>query len=202
MDGNTSHTDYVYFTIDDSNGTVSFITPPDFDADNSVAQNNIYEFSVTVSDLGGTSNGGFQTHTVNLIVRVTDGDEAPILYVDQLRSSTTTSLIVPYVIYEDTPFTDSNFSRYAVDPEGKSLTWTVAPRAGTLGTPVIGAANGILSYTPLSHSNENDVFDVNVSDPSGNIVQITVDVVINPVGDNPFFEWPVGKSVNDFYTIA
>ncbi|MFL2929064.1 MAG: tandem-95 repeat protein [Opitutales bacterium] len=201
LDGNTSHSDYVYFTIDDSNGTVSFISPPDFDADNSVAKNNIYEFSVTVSDLGGTANGGAQSHTVNLKVRVTDGDESPILYVDQLRSSTTNSLIVSYAINEDTSFTDSNFSQYAVDPEGQSLTWTVAPRVGTLGTPAIGAANGILSYTPLSHSNDNDVFDINVSDPSGNVVQITVDVVINPVGDNPYFVWPVGKTVNDFYTI-
>ena len=201
LDGNNSHSDYIYFTIDDSNGTISFISAPDFDADNSVANTNIYEFSVTVSDLGGTANGGAQTNTVNLKVRVTDGDEVPILYVDQLRSSTTTSLTVPYVINEDTLFTDSNFSQYAIDPEGQSLTWTIAPRAGTLGSPVIGSANGILSYTPLSHSNDNDVFDVNVSDPSGNIVQITVDVIINPVGDNPYFDWPVGTTVNNFYTI-
>ena len=56
LDGNSSHTDYIYFTIDDSNGSISFISAPDFDTDNSVANTNIYEFSVTVSDLGGTSN--------------------------------------------------------------------------------------------------------------------------------------------------
>ena len=201
LDGNSSHTDYIYFTIDDSNGSISFISAPDFDTDNSVANTNIYEFSVTVSDLGGTSNGGAQSHTINLKVRVTDGDESPILYIDKLRTASTTSLTVPYVINEDTPFTDSNFSQYAVDPEAKSLSWTIVPRAGTLGSPVIGSANGILSYTPPVHYNGNDVFDVNVSDPSGNTAQIIVDVVINPLGDNPYFVWPGGKTVNDFYTI-
>ena len=201
LDGNTSHTDYVYFTIDGATGALSFIAPPDFDTDNSVSQNNIYDFSVSVSDLGGNANDGNETHIVNLKVRVTDGDETPILYNDQQRSSTTSSLTVSYTTNEDTSFTDSNFSLYAIDPEGQNLTWAIALRSSTLGTPTIGAANGVLSYSPLAHSYANDVFDVNVSDPSGNVAQITVDVVINPIGDNPFFAWPSGKTVNDFYTI-
>ena len=201
LDGNTSHTDYVYFTIDGATGVLSFIAPPDFDTDNSVSQNNIYDFSVSVSDLGGNANEGNETNIVNLKVLVTDGDETPILYIDQQRSSTTSSLTVSYTTNEDTSFTDSNFSLYAIDPEGQNLTWAIALRSSTLGNPTIGAANGVLSYSPLAHSYANDVFDVNVSDPSGNVAQITVDVVINPIGDNPFFAWPSGKTVNDFYTI-
>ena len=186
LNGDTNHTDYIYFNINSDTGEIIFVSPPDFDTDNSIANNNIYEFTVGVSDLGGEANGGVQTDSVNLKVRVTDGDEDPILFVDKNQSAQTPSLLVSYQINEDQILIDNNFSNYAVDPEGLTLNWRIIDSNETNGSASIGLANGNLEYIPYSHFNGNDNFDVNVTDPSGRYATITVSVVVLAIDDNPY----------------
>jgi hypothetical protein len=73
-----------------------------------------------------------------------------------------------------------------VESAGSSLTWSIFDQAnnGTATATGTGSSKAIL-YTPNTHYNGSDTFDVRVTDANGGTDTITVNVTINAVADSP-----------------
>ena len=190
-DGNATHPDYDLFKID-KDGKLTFTTAPDYEDDLSAAGSTGpgYEMRVVVED----SDGNSTYH--DFAVKVLDVDEAPTLKIDP-------SVDPPLPTTEDEPL-EIDLRVYVEDPEGKALSWEMIDDEFVYidqNSTSIDQITGMLNYHPKQDFHGPDNFDINVSDPAGNAVLLTLQVTVNSENDPPLFSWSDGRSNSDFNII-
>ncbi|MGB1190581.1 MAG: hypothetical protein ACPG4A_10155, partial [Pseudomonadales bacterium] len=144
--------DDVFFTIDPTTGTLSFINPPDAEALSDADGNNDYEVNLRVSD-------GVNTADQAVTISVSNVNEAPVY-----ASATVDSTL------EET--TSTSYIASGTDPEADSLSYSLAGTGDDDVLFTIDATTGLLSFktepdfeTPGSFDGDNVYeLDVVVSD--------------------------------------
>ncbi|MFO0028553.1 MAG: beta strand repeat-containing protein [Pseudomonadota bacterium] len=126
--------------------------------------------TVTLSDNGGTANGGDDSYTDTFTITVTAVNDAPVAVDDSAT------------VLEDATATTINAVANDTDVENDTLTVTAAtdPANGT--TSVVA---GVLTYAPDANFNGTDTFDYTVSDGNGGTDTGTVTVTVTAVNDEP-----------------
>ena len=148
------------FSINSTDGNLTFKDPPDFENDRSVLQSNIYELVVQVSD----NQGGVETDSVTLRIQVNNLDESPAFSQPTLTLST----------LEDSSV-DGNLSSYFTDPEGTSPVFIFGnPSFGVLSNTDPSA--GTFTYSPNLDFNGSDQFEVNATDGLNSDITMTITV--------------------------
>ncbi|NNE12270.1 MAG: tandem-95 repeat protein, partial [Ilumatobacter sp.] len=167
--------DNEFFTIA-GDGSLSFISAPDYETPLDANGNNLYLAQVTVSDSGGL------TDVQNLAILVTDvNDEGPTAVDDDTGALEDTQLVVaaPGVLDNDS------------DVEGDDLT-VVLPSVTTSaeGGTVSLLADGSFTYDPPEDFFGADTFDYQAVDALGSNMTsnvATVSIEVAPVNDAPSF---------------
>lgn len=181
-----------------STGDLTFLTAPSFDPTNgtltyqpTVQTFGTATFSVTLTDDGGTSNGGVSTSVSRtFIISVTPVNDAPSF----------TLAGNPAASNEDAgPQSVANFAAsISVGPSnesGQTLTFNVTQTATTGGltfltAPSIDPVTGDLTYEADADSNGTATFDVTLTDNGGGTdtsVTRTFTITVNAVNDAPSF---------------
>ena len=143
-----SGTDADDFTIDSSSGAISFVSTPDYEAPTDADNDNAYELTFEASD-------GTTTTFQELVITVTDVDEAPAIISDA-------SISVP----ENT--TTIVYSATATDPENNSLTYSLS---GTDATNFsIDPGSGAISFTTIPD------YENPVDSQANNLYSLTLEV--------------------------
>ncbi len=134
----------------------------------------------SVSDSGGTANGGDDTASLSIAssISISAENDPPLI-------AEGTSVLVN--MDEDSSPTSFAVSLSASDPDtaSASLTWTLASAAGSGSAAVSGiGASPVVSYTPSANYNGSDSFVVQVSDGTASDT-ITVNLSITAQNDAP-----------------
>ena len=165
--------DQSLFTINSLNGSLTFITPPDFENPTDSGADNLYTVVVQASD--GTL---IDTQTLN--ITIVNDDEPPVITSDGGGATANVSVI------ENEP--DAT-TVSATDPEGQTITYSVVGGPdGALFT--IDPATGLLSFAVLPDFESPQDFDgnnvyevvVRASDPGG--ASDTQTVFVTVTNDN------------------
>ena len=125
-----SGTDEALFTINETTGAVSFITPPDFENPDDAGRNNVYDITVTASDGDNSTN-----HDVTVTV-TNENDNDPI-FISGNSVGVAENHTVDSVVY----------TAMATDADGDTLTYSLSGTDGALFTidPTTGAVRFIAS---------------------------------------------------------
>ena len=91
-----SGTDEALFTINETTGAVSFITPPDFENPDDAGRNNVYDITVTASDGDNSTN-----HDVTVTV-TNENDNDPIFISDATVSAWRRT--IPWIVWSIRPW--------------------------------------------------------------------------------------------------
>lgn len=175
-----SGTDASKFTIIPSTGVVTFTTAPDYEYPTDSGGDNIYNFTVTVSDNGSP----VLTDTQAFTITVTNVNEAPTITAP--NSGNAYSANIPE---NTTAIADVN----ATDPENTTLTYSLGGADAALFT--INATTGIVTFTtapdyeyPTDSGGDNVYnFTVTVSDNGSPILTDTqaFTITITDVNEPP-----------------
>lgn len=159
-----SGTDAAKFTIDASTGVVTFTTAPDFEAPTDNGANNVYNFTVTVTDNGSPAKADTQDFNIT----VTDVNEPPIVnyYLDECSWNGTVGEIKDssgnnyHATRIGTPNTTTDSKIYQAGEFQNSSSYTMAastpdsdnlsPHVGATGEISISAWVKLNSYPPTS----------------------------------------------------
>ncbi|SIO05878.1 Uncharacterized conserved protein [Singulisphaera sp. GP187] len=145
--------------------------------------------TVTVTDNGGTANGGINTFTRTFTVTVMAVNDAPTL--DPISD--------PAPILEDAGVQTINLTGITAGPsESQTLTITAtSSNPGLIADPTVSYtspnATGSLSYTPVANASGTAIITVTVTDDGGtadgghSVTTRTFTVVVNAVNDAPSF---------------
>ena len=151
-----------------SNGTLSYTTAADANGSAIV--------SVTLSDDGGTANGGVNTSAAQTFtITVTPVNDPPVI----------DGTIPDQTMPDDGSSWELDLTQYESDVEdsGTALTWSVSGGNPNLFTAVItDEDNDILSFTPADNVYGADIITLTLTDSGG----MTVIQDINVNIDNPF----------------
>ncbi len=155
----TGGADAGLFTINSSNGVVSFLDQPDFENPQDANGDNVYEISVNVRD--ALSDGDTQ----NIAITVTDAGDAPVA--DPGTAAGDEDTLITGVLT-------------ATDADGDNLTFSLldAPANGD----VVVNPDGSFTFTPDLDFNGEDSFTFTVSDGALTDTE-TATITINPVFD-------------------
>ncbi|MBA3722725.1 MAG: tandem-95 repeat protein, partial [Parachlamydiaceae bacterium] len=145
----------------DANGTLTY-TP-------AANANGSATVTVTLTDSGGTANGGVATITnQTFVINVTAVNDALVANNGAFTTDEDVahSGILPFI-----------------DVDGDTLAYSISTLPSK-GTVTLGA-NGSYTYTPNANANGSDSFVYKVDDGHGDIVTGTITVTITPVNDAP-----------------
>ena len=159
--------DAALFQIDEA-GTLSLSGALDFEAPASAAKTNHYALTIVATDDGKPP----MSQQLEVAVTVTDVNEAPV------------GTLIPLAeLTADDPPTTLDLSEFFADPDGDSLTFTLADDAeSSVASAVVEA--GTMSITPLEDGTVS--FLVTATDPSGLSSTGIVDVsVVSPPPPEP-----------------
>ena len=174
-------TDHSFFYID-SRGYLTFIDPPDFEADADANNDNVYEPTVVARDTGGSFG------TLNIKVTVTDVNEPPIVSADSGQTT--------FAVNEDAQNLMAFFT--ASDPEGSNIqfSWSLS---GTDAGDFLIIENivnseraelifrNLIDYESPADSNRNNEYLVTVraTDEGGLRGSLDLTVTVNDVNEPP-----------------
>ncbi len=166
-----SGTDAALFSINSSNGVITFRSAPNFESPSDSGANNVYNFRVTATDSGGLS--GFR----DVAVTVVNVNESPTLTVP--ASFSLTEDITGNLQFSGSPFADVDGNNLTVTlsvPNGSinaSSTATVSVGGTATARTFSGSAanlntyfatSGNVTYSPVSNANGSRTLTVSVSD--------------------------------------
>jgi hypothetical protein len=167
--------DAARFAINGTNGVLTFVSAPNFEAPQDVGANNVYDVTVSVSD----GNGGSDSQAISAAVQNVN-EFAPVI-----DGGATASVSVPE---NQTAATDVN----ATDGDGDVLTYSLSGGAD-IGDFTIDPSTGVLTFTvppdfeAPADANADNFYEVTVTaaDASFSDVQAVTVQVLNVVeGDN------------------
>ncbi|MCE3001940.1 MAG: Ig-like domain-containing protein, partial [Xanthomonadaceae bacterium] len=127
--------------------------------------------TVTVTDNGGTANGGDDSTTQTFTITVAAVNDAPVA-VDDTLSTTEDNAQTIDVVANDT------------DVEGNTLVVSAVTQGAN---GAVTFSGGSVTYTPSANFNGADTFDYTVSDGNGGTDIGTVTVTVTAVNDPPSF---------------
>jgi hypothetical protein len=159
--------------IDTTSGDLTYTPAPN--------ANGVATVTVSLSDDGGTANGGVDTSAnKQFTITVTPVNDAPVGTPDAATTN------------EDT-FVNLSVLGNDTDVDGDSLSIAFISTAGTVGT-VTNNGNGTIKYNPAGHYNSLQVGNPNATDTftyiagdghGANTGPVTVTMTITPVNDAP-----------------
>ena len=186
-------TDHSFFYID-SRGYLTFIDPPDFEADADANNDNVYEPTVVARDTGGSFG------TLNIKVTVTDVNEPPIVSADSGQTT--------FTVNEDAQNLMAFFT--ASDPEGSNIqfSWSLS---GTDAGDFLIIENivnseraelifrNLIDYESPADSNRNNEYLVTVraTDEGGLRGSLDLTVTVNDVNEVPTITGASGPSFQE-----
>ena len=186
-------TDHSFFYID-SRGYLTFIDPPDFEADADANNDNVYEPTVVARDTGGSFG------TLNIKVTVTDVNEPPIVSADSGQTT--------FTVNEDAQNLMAFFT--ASDPEGSNIqfSWSLS---GTDAGDFLIIENivnseraelifrNLIDYESPADSNRNNEYLVTVraTDEGGLRGSLDLTVTVNDVNEVPTITGDSGPSFQE-----
>ncbi len=185
--------DQARFTIDPATGVLSFTSAPDFEGQNSVSGDDIYQVTIRVAD----GRGGQQDVTLN--VNVTDVNETPANQPPVFTNVTNGQVIA---VDENTTFV---VNADATDPNNDPLTFSIVGGEDA-GRFTIDPATGVLSFTSApdfegqNSVSGDDIYQVTirVSDGRGGQQDVTLNVNVTDVNEGPVRDGIVnGTAGND-----
>lgn len=162
-----------FFALDETTGKLSFIAPPDYEKPADQGANNIYDLTISATDLAGN----ISTQTV--AVRVTDVDEIPPIITGPSNGpgASNSATAIP-----------ENTLPVTVFKANEPVTWTITggPDSGHF---TIDTASGALSFTAPpdyeapTDQGRNNVYDlvITATDVAGNAAIQTVAVTVTNV---------------------
>ncbi len=129
--------------------------------------------TVTLSDDGGTSNGGDDSFTRTFDITIDSINDAPVANADNYSTNEDTTLTVaaPGLLDNDSD----------VDGDTLSAVLVSGPTHGAL----ILSPNGGFSYTPSADYHGADSFTYKANDGTADSATVTVSLTIDPVNDAP-----------------
>ena len=154
-------TDGAQFTIDPSSGALSFVTTPDFETPADTGGNNVYDVSITATDVAGNAN----TQAVG--ISVTDINEAPL----SSPATSTDTLVI------NQPFSDSIVDLFSDVDADDTLTYT----ATGLPAGVTLTSDGVVSGTLTETGTAEIVFTATDSGGLTATHTVSVNIVSAPV---------------------
>ncbi|MEO5332711.1 MAG: cadherin domain-containing protein, partial [Magnetococcus sp. YQC-5] len=168
-----SGTDATLFAIDATKGSVTFITPPNFEDPKDVGRDNVYDITVIPTDKGGLSA------SKAVAITVTDLNDAP-----QITSASTASFV------ENS--TATAYSAVGADEDkGDPLTWSLSGQDVALFS--IDPASGAITFktppdfeTPKDSAGKN-IYNINliVTDKAGLSSTKAVAITVTNVNEAP-----------------
>ncbi|MCP4175192.1 MAG: tandem-95 repeat protein, partial [Fuerstiella sp.] len=179
-------------SVDPSTGDLTYTTAADMNGSATVA--------VTLSDDGGTANGGADTSAnQTFTITVTAVNDAPsfIKGADQTVNEDAGA--------QGVAGWATAFSRGPADESGQTLTISVSNNNNALfsAQPSVDAGTGDLTYTPAANMNGSATVTVTLSDDGGtanggtdNSFQAFT-ITVNPVNDIPSFTKGANQTVNE-----
>ncbi|MEC7393820.1 MAG: Ig-like domain-containing protein [Verrucomicrobiota bacterium] len=170
--------DQTLFSIDSQNGSVLFLSAPDFESPADSNADNLYELEVSVSD-------GTHSTQQSISLTVTDVAESP--QIDGGGSVLSLSMAEDGTVSYDFNATDPDL--------GTSLTWTLSASPSN-GSASIDASAGTLTYSPTSHYAGQDSLTVSVGDGTFTVSR-EVNLTVTAVNDDPVFSSGSTYSVNE-----
>ena len=179
-----SGTDEALFTINETTGAVSFITPPDFENPDDAGRNNVYDITVTASDGDNSTN-----HDVTVTV-TNENDNDPI-FISGNSVGVAENHTVDSVVY----------TAMATDADEDPLTYSLSGADGALFTidPTTGAVRFIASpdFEDADDAGGNNVYDITVTASDGdNSTNHDVTITVTNENDNdPIFTSDTSVSV-------
>ncbi len=188
-----SGTDATAFEFTD--GTLRFLQPPDLDDPGDADENNVYHVTVSAFAANPTAAFGPETGSLDVIITVTDVNEAPEAEDDQADVNEDDSVTI------DVLANDS-------DQEDDRSDLTVSAGNARNGQVVVNAPQNpgdlyTVTYTPRANYNGEDSFAYTVQDSGSPTFSDTANVSINvhSVNDTPAFasatvERSVSESAN------
>ena len=186
-----SGTDVALFTINETTGAVSFITPPDFENPDDIGRNNVYDITVTASDGDNSTN-----HDVTVTV-TNENDNDPI-FSSGNSAGVAENHTVDSVVY----------TAMATDADGDTLTYSLSGADGALFTIDLttGAVRFIASpdFEDPDDAGGNNVYDITVTASDGdNSTNHAVAITVTNVNeDAPIFTSDASVSVAENRTVA
>ncbi len=186
----TGGADAAKFSINATTGVLTFASAPDYETPGDANGDNDYEVQITVTDSGPL------TDAQDITVTVTNVNEPPVAVDDDYSGAGNTAA-------GNTEFAAGGASGSAVakvvsalsiasndmDPDGDSLTYSVASSSTTNGGTVVMSSDGSFVYTPPSNpAITSDTFTYTVSDPGSLSATATVTIDIDD------FVWYVDRS--------
>jgi hypothetical protein len=182
----------VQYTSPDATGTLKF-TP-------AANQSGTATITVTVTDNGGTANGGVDTFVRTFTITVDPVNDAPTL--DPISNVT---------VFEDAPEQTVNLSGIAAgqtNEAGQALSVVaVSSNPSLVPNPTVTYtspdATGTLAFTPAANQTGTATITVTVTDNGGtanggvNAFQRTFTVTIDPVNDGPTLNQPANVVLNE-----
>ena len=186
-------TDHSFFYID-SRGYLTFIDPPDFEAEADANNDNVYEPTVVARDTGGSFG------TLNIKVTLTDVNEPPIVSADSGQTT--------FTVNEDAQNLMAFFT--ASDPEGSNtqFSWSLS---GTDAGDFLIIENivnseraelifkNLIDYESPADSNRNNEYLVTVraTDEGGLRGSLDLTVTVNDVNEVPTITGDSGPSFQE-----
>jgi hypothetical protein len=164
------------FHIQSATGRLTFVNPPDFEANASAAGNNAYNVIVRVTDNGQPSAYDEQNITINVV----DGFE-PAKF--DSTFSTTPSMT------EDGSFTSYNVTATDQNVGGGIAAYGINT-SGANGTASINANGTAFNYVPDGNFTGTDTVIVEVNNTSGLTTTIPIIISVSSIADPPVITTP------------
>lgn len=130
--------------------------------------------SVTITDDGGTHDGGIDRTSQSARITVTTVNDAPVAAADAVDLDEDTVGGIDFdVLANDT------------DVDGDTLAFVAATGTATLAGTLTDHGDGTFTYVPEEDFHGVEAFSYRVSDPSGAESTATVTITVDPVADPP-----------------
>ncbi len=183
--------DHALFSID-SAGVITWIAAPDFETLNSEADSKLFSLTATATD----ANDDSVKSSIDLTVRLTDANEAPIIILPANIASLATV----------TPYDDATYRGGVGATEARQIDALTDGDTGQL-TPIVWSGAGITSYRPRDADGETLTFDFGTDSYTQGSVVIHTRATGNGISERQIHNsmvqfWRDGTAVGEALTIT
>ena len=166
--------DAEHFVIGGTDGQIKVGTDTRFDYEDPSIPNT-YRVTVKVEVTGGDAN---QKAEVDVVIRVTDVNELPMITDDDVDADPMTAVDYPEIDGDGAPNTAAVATYVGTDPEGATISWDLRGADAALFT----IAGGVLQFVAApDYENPKDVIGENTATATSTAVNNIYDIVIRAI---------------------
>lgn len=176
--------DQAKFSLDSTTGKLTFLQPPDFEANESAANNNSYYVNLRVTDNGP----GTPYDEQNVTIEVEDGFEAPVF--NNLSTSYTISedsSLLPFTISATDQNLGGTITAFGIYTNGSNGRGTVTNDPGA---PSL-TKTATFGYVPDGNFTGTDVVTIQVTSGAGLTLTQSITINVTSVNDPPSIVTPL-----------